>query len=397
MKIIYLSPHPQISVHDISGPGVHIREIMHGFRERGHEVIWASPNNKQPGVAQPQLSSGKNTLKKIIKAITPKIIWETMRDIQLIWIDRRFEKELAAMIELHKPDFIYERVYYMMGCGYRAAKAAKVKYLIEVNSPYTLEKPSMSHKSLLATLAERNEKNQLEAVDQAFVVASSLKTYFIEKYPSIKDKITVTPNAVRKEHTLPASEDDKIQARKELSLNNGDILITFVGSIFPYHGVDILIQAYHDVKRQTNKRVKLLIVGDGEILEDLKTLAKNLGLSDDVTFTGKTASEKIRLFLSVTDIAVQANCNWYNSPIKLFEYGSKRLAIIAPRYPGVEDVMQGDAHGLIIEPNQGSLSKAIMLLVDDPELRNRLAEAFHQQVVNNYTWDAIAERILKFV
>lgn len=396
MKIIYLSPHPHISMHDISGPGVHIREIMHGFRGKGHEVIWASPNNKQPGGPPQKLNPGKELFRKIVKAITPKIIWETMRDIQLILIDRRFEKELAAMIELHKPDFIYERVYYMMGCGYRAAKAAKVKYLIEVNSPYTLEKPSMSHKSLLATLAERNEKNQMEAVDQAFVVASSLKAYFIEKYPSTKGKITVTPNAVRKEHTLPASEDAKIQARKELSLNNGDILITFVGSIFPYHGVDILIQAFHEVKSQTNKPVKLLIVGDGEILNDLIKMTKYLGINDDVTFTGKAPSEKVRLYLSVTDIAVQANCNWYNSPIKLFEYGSKRLAIIAPRHPGVEDVMQEGVHGLLVDPNQRSLSKAIMLLVDKPELRNRLAEAFHQQVVNNYTWDAIAERILKF-
>ncbi|MFN5621306.1 MAG: glycosyltransferase family 4 protein, partial [Flavobacteriales bacterium] len=270
MKIIYLSPHPHVSMHDISGPGVHIREVMHGFQQKGHEVIWASPNKRladQPVARKP---STEVFFKKVIKSVLPRIIWESLRDIQLMWIDRSFDRELQRLIDEHKPDFIYERVYYIMGCGYRVARKSKVKYLVEINSPYTIEKPLMSYKSLFAPLAERNERKQMAAIDQGFVVASSLKDYFVKKYPFTKGKITVTPNAVRKEFTEPTTEEAKQAARAELSLGEDDILITFVGSIFPYHGVDILIHAYHDVRKQYGSRLKLLIMGDGEILEDLK-------------------------------------------------------------------------------------------------------------------------------
>jgi glycosyltransferase involved in cell wall biosynthesis len=383
-------------MHDISGPGVHIREVMHGFQQKGHEVIWASPNRRlanQPLVHKPK--SGL-FIKRIIKTILPKIIWETFRDIELMWIDRAFDRELQQLIDLHKPDFIYERVYYLMGCGYRVARKNKVKYLAEINSPYTIEKPLMSYKSLFEPLAERNERKQMEAIDQGFVVASSLKEYFIKKYPFTKGKITITPNAVRKEFTEPATEDVKQAARAELSLREDDILITFVGSIFPYHGVDILIHAYHTVRKQYGSRLKLLIMGDGEILEDLKVLTEKLGITGEVIFTGKAPGEKVREYLTVTQIAVLANCNWYSSPIKLFEYGSKRLAIIAPKYPGVEDVMTGSEDGLLIDPDQNSLSQAIQLLVEQPDVRERYAESFYRRVKSHYTWDVIANQILRF-
>jgi glycosyltransferase involved in cell wall biosynthesis len=396
MKIIYLSPHPHVSMHDISGPGVHIREVMHGFQQKGHEVIWASPNKRLAD--QPIVRKAKSgvLLKKVIKSLLPKIIWESLRDIQLLWIDRQFDRDLQQLIDLHKPDFIYERVYYLMGCGYRVAKRNNVRYLVEINSPYTIEKPLMSYKSLFAPLAERNERKQMEATDQGFVVASSLKEFFIQKYPFTDGKITVTPNAVRKEFTEPATAEVMNQARKELALAEGDILVTFVGSIFPYHGVDILIHAYHDVRKQFGNRLKLLIMGDGEILEDLKSLTVKLGIGHEVTFTGKAPSVKVREYLTVTHIAVLANCNWYSSPIKLFEYGSKRLAIIAPKYPGVEDVMTGDLDGILVDPDQHSLSKAIKLLAEQPEIRERYAQSFHQRVKSHYTWDVIAEQILTF-
>jgi glycosyltransferase involved in cell wall biosynthesis len=169
-----------------------------------------------------------------------------------------------------------------------------------------------------------------------------------------------------------------------------------VGSIFPYHGVDILIQAYKEVRERSNKNVRLLIMGDGEILEDLKLLTQKLGIHNVVQFTGKAPSHKVREYLTVTDIAVLANCNWYSSPIKLFEYGSKRLAIIAPKYAGVEDVFRGDVDGILVDPDQYSLAKAIETLVENPAIRKQYADSFHERVKTHYTWDKIAEKILHF-
>jgi glycosyltransferase involved in cell wall biosynthesis len=396
MKIIYLSPHPNISMHDVSGPGVHIREVMRGFEQHGHEVIWASPNKRLAKQAAISENGFSVFIKKIIKAVLPKLIWESLSDLQLMRIDRKFDSELQKMIDIHKPDFIYERSYYMMGCGYRTANKNGLTYLVEINSPYTLEKPLMSYKSLFASLAERNERKQLASMNQGFVVSSSLRDYFIHKYPFSSGKITLTPNAVRKVHTEPVAVEVKLSARKELLIDPSDIVITFVGSIFPYHGVDILINAFHDIRSELDVKTKLLVIGDGEILSNLKALANKLGITNHVIFTGNVSREKVREYLSASDIAIQAKCTWYNSPIKLFEYGARRLAIIAPNYPGVKDVMTDGVDGLLVDSNKHSLAQAIRVLIEQPKTREQIADSFYQRVKTHYTWENITNQILTF-
>jgi glycosyltransferase involved in cell wall biosynthesis len=397
MKILYLSLHPNIGYDDISGPGMHIREVIRGLEECGNEVIWVSTNSKSEQSQNGEIRIQKAGVKGMLKKLIPPVIWETLVDIQLIRTDRRFDRKLQLKIEAYQPDMIYERAYYMMGSGHRMARRNKIPYLVEMNSPYTLEKPQMSHKSWLARLAERNERQQFAAMNFALVVTSSLKEYFADKYPDYKDKLIVTPNAVREEYILRENDITDTSLRQELGLLDTDLLITFIGSIFPYHGVDLLIEAFGQALKMTNKRMKLLIIGDGEILPDLKKLTDSLGLKGSICFAGKVPNEMARRYLAASQIAVQANCTWYNSPIKLFEYGSQRVAIIAPKCPGVEDVMTDGEDGVLISPDKESLLKALMLLVDNPEIRERHATRFHEKVSTLHTWRETAKKIVALV
>lgn len=394
MKILYLSLHPHIGRHDISGPGMHIREVIKGLQECGNDVIWVSPNNSSEQNHNKETRTNNAAAKGVLKKVIPSVIWETLLDIQLIRIDRNFERELQLQIDSQQPDLIYERAYYMMGAGHRLAKKNRIPYLVEMNSPYIIEKPQMSHRSWLGGVAERNEKEQCIAANYTLVVTSSLKKHFAEKYPEIRDKLVVIPNAVRAEYILTdvASADSELRTR--LGLLDEHVLITFIGSIFPYHGVDLLIEAFASASAMSKTRMKLLIIGDGEILPDLKRLADSLGLGENILFAGKMPNEQARGFLAVSQIAVQANCTWYNSPIKLFEYGSQRVAVIAPRCPGVEDVMTDGEDGVLIDPDKNSLANALNFLVENPEIRERYAERFHEKVRALHTWKETAKKIV---
>lgn len=394
MKIIYLSLHPHIGRHDISGPGMHIREVIKGLQECGNEVIWVSPNMTSEQSQDKESLTNKGGAKGVLKKLIPSVIWETLLDIQLIRIDRKFERELQMKIDTYQPDLIYERAYYMMGAGHRLAKKNQIPYLVEMNSPYIIEKPQMSHKSWLGAIAERNEKMQFVAAKYVLVVTSSLKKHFSDKYPEIRDKLVVIPNAVRSEYILTDAVSADSEMRRELGLSDNHVLITFIGSIFPYHGVDLLIEAFASATAMSQTQMKLLIIGDGEILPDLKRLADSLGLGENIFFAGKMPNEQARRFLAVSQIAVQANCTWYNSPIKLFEYGSQRVAVIAPRCPGVEDVMTDGEDGVLIDPDKNSLVMALNFLVENPEIRERYANCFQEKVKTFHTWNETAKKIV---
>ena len=71
-------------------------------------------------------------------------------------------------------------------------------------------------------------------------------------------------------------------SRKSLNIETSALLLGFVGSIFPWHGVDLIIDAVKHLQ-QEGKNVQALIVGDGEIREALEENVSLEKLKGDVT------------------------------------------------------------------------------------------------------------------
>ncbi|MFM7106088.1 MAG: hypothetical protein ACKOW8_11250, partial [Flavobacteriales bacterium] len=78
MKILYLSLHPNIGYDDISGPGMHIREVIRGMEECGNEVIWVSTNSKSEQSQNGETRIRKAGVKGMLKKLIPPVIWETL-------------------------------------------------------------------------------------------------------------------------------------------------------------------------------------------------------------------------------------------------------------------------------------------------------------------------------
>src|SRR3989344_2650244 len=99
--------------------------------------------------------------------------------------------------------------------------------------------------------------------------------YWMEKLSSkLPKKIVVIPNAI------DIKAIDKIKPSKETS----DII--FAGRLMNHKNVNILIKAISIIKQNTNPNIKCIIVGDGEEMQNLKTLAKSLNLNKNIIFKG---------------------------------------------------------------------------------------------------------------
>jgi glycosyltransferase involved in cell wall biosynthesis len=142
-------------------------------------------------------------------------------------------------------------------------------------------------------------------------------------------------------------------------------------------------------------KARLLIVGDGSILNDLKRQASGLGIENAVIFTGKIGHQHVFNYISVMDICIMAKSNWYGSPVKLFEYGLMRKPIIAPDTSPVKDVMIHEKDALIISDNENALADAIEILIDRPEKGDAMAQSFYTKVMTSYNWEHAANNIIK--
>ena len=392
MKILYYSAHPHLSLDSPSGPGTHMREMINSFRAAGHEVevlVFGPESN----ASKKKDSINSLGSKNLLKNICPKIIWETLKDLQLVKHDNKCAEILNEKIKEFKPQLIYERGYYLMTSGVKVAEKLNVDHILEMNAPFLYEKEYMTgQKGLMNKRARTKEMEQLNKTNLVLVVSSALKEYFITEYKIDEKKIVVTPNGVEPSKAN-VNVGDVIELRKKLGFREQDIIIGFVGSIFPYHGVDGLISAFAEVKKKKGA-LKLLIVGDGESLPMLSALTAQLGLVDSVIFTGNVSHNKVFNYISLMDIAVMARSNWYGSPVKIFEYGIMGKAIIAPDNKAVNDVMENGEDGILIRPDANELEAALQRMVNERSFRESVAKNFQQKVRENYTWKRIAENVL---
>src|SRR5690606_31228403 len=182
MKILYYSPHPQLSMRAPTGYGTHIREMIAAWRRMDIEVhtcIAGDITNGERGY-NPGSPKGKfHNLKKWM----PKIVWQSLRDASLMRFDKEQQKILETQIEAFEPDIIYERVAYLQSSGVKAAQKYGIKYITEINAPYPEERISFSGDSFFLPKARKIEREILIHSSGVSVVSSALKRYLSQILP----------------------------------------------------------------------------------------------------------------------------------------------------------------------------------------------------------------------
>jgi len=370
-----------------------MREMIKAFRELGHEVhpvIMGGTERKEPMNASP--TSGG--LKAKLKPFIPKYLWETLRDIQLLRFDKRAAIRLEQEIAAFQPDVIYERANYLQLSGIQTAKKRSIPHLLEVNTPYVEERVDLSGKSGLLGKADQHEKAQQLGTNKVLVVSTALQNYFHKKHGIPTSHYLVTPNAIAPEKIqVDASKVEALKTQYDL---HGKTVFGFVGSVFPWHGVDIMIEAFAELLPQW-PNIRLLIVGGGSYLSQMKQLAKDKGVAQEAIFTNKVPHSEVFAHIDAMDVTVLANSHWYGSPVKIFEYAAMGKAIIAPDNVPVKDVMEDGKDGILVKPNAQDVKRAMLHMLTHESHRHQMAQRFQATVLQHHIWKKVAQNVCALV
>ena len=395
MKILYYSPHPTHDIVSEVGYATHQREVINALRKLGHTVLPVIMGGTEKGnLSSAGIPASKNSIKARIKKFIPRFIWTSLKDFQLMKHDQMAAQKLEEAIIAFQPDLIYERSEYLQDRGVAIIKKHRIKYFLEINAPFAEEMKGFEGYSFWHRLAHKKEQNKNDNADQIFVVSSALKTFIENTYQVPSSKIFVQPNCINFDNVL--IDENRISEIKINYQLEGKKVIGFVGSIFPHHGVDILIDAFAIVERDFPNAL-LLIVGDGSILAALKARVKSNGIERKVCFAGKHDHKAVFNFIATMDICVMAKSNWYGSPIKIFEYGAMHKPIIAPNTGPVKDVMQNNVNGLVVDMNKEKMAEAIANLLKNDDFGKSISDKFYADIAQHYTWEMAAQNILKKV
>lgn len=386
MKILFYSPHPTLYFDAPTGYGSHMRGMVNGFREEGHTVEILVLGNTPQSVDS---SRQTNSFKSILKKVLPKMLWRTLKEIQQIRFDKHAAQELRNAIQKFNPDVVYERSAWMSNGSVQVLESLRIKHVVEINAPFEEEvKEFEKASSFISFIGKKKLKNLLQSAYLVAPITSSLQKHVVKNYGVNAAKCLVVPNAIDKSD-IQITDSRVEEIRKRFELTNKTV-IGFVGSIFPYHGVDRLI---HAVSKLNNSDVSLLIVGDGYLIPELKEQASTLGLNSRVHFTGSVPKEDVYNYIAAMDAVTLPNTEWYCSPVKLFEYGALGKVVLAVNEAGVSDVMT-DTDGMLFENNERDFQEALNFTISNLSQLTERANAFKQKILSNHTWGANARQIL---
>jgi glycosyltransferase involved in cell wall biosynthesis len=197
--------------------------------------------------------------------------------------------------------------------------------------------------------------------------------------------------------------------REELGFGEDDLLIGIVGRLTAVKNHRMFFHAASLFKRDhttgLKSRVKFLIIGDGELREELQAYAQSLGITEFVTFLG--LREDPELFYPFLDIVALTSLN-EGTPLTLIEAMANGRPVVATAVGGVVDLVtdsfnpdQLSGHktyerGILVAPKDPrSFSDALHILAEDKDLQTRLGSAGEEFVKKIYTRQRLIADIIE--
>lgn len=200
------------------------------------------------------------------------------------------------------------------------------------------------------------------------------------------NNLEVWSRGVSLEAFHPSKQSEEL--RRKMG-GDGKILLLYVGRLAPEKNIDVLLAALHSVNYQVKDKIHLALVGDGPAKEQLQAKAP-----ENVTFFGYLQGDELAQAYASADIFVFPSVTETLGNVVL-EAMASGLPVIAAKAGGIKDNLRHLENGLACQPrNSLSMAQAILTMVEDDDLRVRLAEqAF--AYAGTRSWEAIFSKLVE--
>jgi glycosyltransferase involved in cell wall biosynthesis len=286
---------------------------------------------------------------------------------------------------------VYERYSLWSFAAMEYARATGAAGILEVNAPLIEEQEK--HRCLVDRSAAERVAERCFSAATVLIAVSDPMARRLESHPAARGRVRVVANGVDPERFRPG-------LRPAVPAPTGVFTVGFVGSLKPWHGLSVLVEAFSRLHAK-DPRTRLLLVGDGPERTAIEAEIRDRGLADAAVVTGAVDPEEVPGFLASMDAAVAPYLleeTFYFSPLKVYEYMAAGLPVVASRLGQLVDLAEDGRCAMLCPPGDAdAFAEALAVLRQDPELRRVLSRAAREKVLLESTWDMVVERLLEGV
>jgi colanic acid/amylovoran biosynthesis glycosyltransferase len=194
--------------------------------------------------------------------------------------------------------------------------------------------------------------------------------------------------------------DTRAFAFRERPLRRGDLELISVARLVEKKGIAIALKALAILReRRPDLMWRYRIVGDGPSRGRLQHLADDLGIGQRVEFLGAQAPVAVRGLVDQSDIFVLPSITAQNGdqegiPVSLMEAMATGVAVASTFHSGIPELVEHGVGGLLApERDVGALADNLLLLLEDPELRQRLALVGRAKVEAEFDQEVLGAKL----
>jgi len=353
----------------ISGSGLNTFLTMDGLKKRGYETALAcAPGGKLNSLVR---SHGMRVIpfKNLVQPLHP------LKD-SLVVLD------LVLFLKKHPYHIVHTHNSKAGFVGRLAAKLAGVPAVVHTVHGFSFHDQEPSWRQGLFRSMERLASRWC---DQLIFISQPLMAWALREGIGNKEKMRRVYSGIELDRFQPVSEEKKTNLRRKWGLGELDAVVGIVSKLWDGKGHALLLDAFQEVRRAEEK-ARLMIVGEGYLLKDLRGLVDKYGLDGTVLFTG--FQQDVAPLIATFDVAVLPSF-FEGMGRVLLEAMAMGKPVVASRVGGIPDLVEHGVNGYLVRPGSvDELKDALLRILNNPPLARKMGQAGRQKIKSEF--DALA-------
>jgi glycosyltransferase involved in cell wall biosynthesis len=309
--------------------------------------------------------------------------------------DRKAYKQIKALIEEFKPDIVHTHAAKSGAIGRLAADVCDVPVVVHTFHGHVFH----SYFNKWKTNAFINIERYLAKRSTGIIAISEIQKQELANTYRIcpEDKINIIPLGLDLDKFQQDQDAKRAAFRHRHHIEADEVAIGIIGRIVPVKNHSLFVAAAAKVLGQTSEKVRLVIIGDGDMREPMEAELRGAGI--DYIYAPHEQRRATAICTSwQTDMAevlagldvVALTSHNEGTPVSLIEAQAAARPVVSTNVGGVADVVKDDETGYIIEPgNVDSFAESLLHLVQQPHLREQFGVNGRKFVGGKYSYQRL--------
>jgi len=385
------------SINRYTGGSSHFWGLMRGIQSIGWQIRAIVPRYSRTETSQKARGSGlpsKTAELSLVEDISfvplPSrsfISFLLLQVVTVLW--------LPYLIFKYRPGTVYVRACFLAFLMHLICRLAGVPLILEVDAIVDKEIEMRGQRQVLAYIVRALDRLNYRSADGILCVTPGIREEVIRR-GARPDTTVVIHNAAQTDIMRPM---DQNQARRQLGLAKEGYIVGFAGTLAPWQGLDLLVQAAQEVIDNAPRPVRFVLVGDGQCRQQLEQMVDQLGLGGFFSFLAPVPSERVAAFNNACDVIV---CPRYDprtlrygmSALKFWDAVSVGVPVLVPEGSQLDDVLERlGLPGTFRPGDRKYLAEAILKVLGQTEHYQSRRRDVHRIVSEQYSWTHVAEKL----